>query len=449
MLLMCTFNFVGRPVHETTGRGTQQSKIQLNWTLSELNNFVCQCYPTVNLNLIGFHLARAGKGRNIEKVHANSVKDLKKRAIGKSRLYIVPRAEVSQVMTPSTAIPQNSQQPSNTTALDETSFNAETTESVNLHEWRAIRSQQDEEYNASLLADIEKDRRRHCYEVLEEKRKKAIEERRQRIAIRVEPLDGEFLKVKYPKGDLIKRKFIMADLIQGHEKDRSLALDIQALETTLYASVGKMIALCVTHGGVGPHFFSERLFQQICGVPTSPASVDEIGDHTLREQLIKIQEATTVLEANCAITEAADSLSIIGALIYTSSLTGRNSLVQSAAEFFVNGRLRAALDQFSEGLQTLGLLEEMQKYPFLCELLPTREQQKGKGKPDCMPLVDSTGEGESDAVTLERIMEFATGASTVPPLGFPHRPESFQRLILASLYYDCQYTKNMKCSRPT
>ncbi|KAI2650850.1 G2/M phase-specific E3 ubiquitin-protein ligase [Labeo rohita] len=371
-----------------------------------------------------------------------------------------------QVMTPSTAIPQNSQQPSNTTALDETSFNAETTESVNLHEWRAIRSQQDEEYNASLLADIEKDRRRHCYEVLEEKRKKAIEERRQRIAIRVEPLDGEFLKVKYPKGDLIKRKFIMADLIQvlfvfigqdemasevfriqeatssnaieststgsisdhgikpfstlyilwtspldnlGHEKDRSLALDIQALETTLYASVGKMIALCVTHGGVGPHFFSERLFQQICGVPTSPAS-----------------EATTVLEANCAITEAADSLSIIGALIYTSSLTGRNSLVQ-----------------FSEGLQTLGLLEEMQKYPFLCELLPTREQQKGKGKPDCMPL------GESDAVTLERIMEFATGASTVPPLGFPHRPESFQRLILASLYYDCQYTKNMKCSRPT
>lgn len=93
---MCTFNFVGRPVHETTGRGTQRSKIQLKWTLSELNNFVCQCYPTVNLNLIGFNLARAGKGRKIEKVHANSVKDLKK-AIGKSRLYIVPRAEVSQV----------------------------------------------------------------------------------------------------------------------------------------------------------------------------------------------------------------------------------------------------------------------------------------------------------------------------------------------------------------
>lgn len=83
-------------------------------------------------------------------------------------------------MTPSAAIPQNSQQPSSTTALDEISFSAETTESVNLRvsevifdvvnmtdfwlivvlyflqEWRAVRSQQDEEYNASLLADIEK-----------------------------------------------------------------------------------------------------------------------------------------------------------------------------------------------------------------------------------------------------------------------------------------------------
>lgn len=47
----------------------------------------------------------------------------------------------------------------------------------------------------------------------------------------------------------------------------------------------------------------------------------------------------------CAITEAADSLNIIGALKYISHLTERNSLVQSAAEFFVNGRLRAALDQ--------------------------------------------------------------------------------------------------------
>ncbi|CAM4569709.1 unnamed protein product [Leuciscus chuanchicus] len=127
-----------------------------------------------------------------------------------------------------------------------------------------------------------------------------------------------------------------------------------------------MIAVCVVHGGVGPHFFSERLFNQICGIPTPPATVDEVGDHTFREQLIKIQEATTVREANSAIAEAA----------YVSSLEEKDSLVQSAADFLVNGRLLTALDQFAEGLKTLGLLEELRKNPavfynmFVSEEIP-------------------------------------------------------------------------------
>ncbi|XP_016099228.1 uncharacterized protein [Sinocyclocheilus grahami] len=38
-------------------------------------------------------------------------------------------------------------------------------------------------------------------------------------------------------------------------------------------------------------------------------------------------------------------------------------------------------------------------------------------------LALDTQEGECNAVTLEMIMEFATGAYTVPPLGFPHHPQ--------------------------
>ena len=64
---------------------------------------------------------------------------------------------------------------------------------------------------------------------------------------------------------------------------------ILALQTKLYTWVATMIAVCVVHGGVGPHFFSERLFQQICGLPTLPTIVDEVGDHTFREHLIKVR----------------------------------------------------------------------------------------------------------------------------------------------------------------
>lgn len=65
----------------------------------------------------------------------------------------------------------------------------------------------------------------------------------------------------------------------------------------------------------------------------------------ISHSLSQIKEAMTAQEANSAIAEAADSLSIIGALRHVSSLEEKDSLVQSAADFFVNGRMQTALDQ--------------------------------------------------------------------------------------------------------
>lgn len=47
----------------------------------------------ISLNLIGFELAKVDKAKRIKKIQANSMRDLKK-IVGKSRLYVVPRAEV-------------------------------------------------------------------------------------------------------------------------------------------------------------------------------------------------------------------------------------------------------------------------------------------------------------------------------------------------------------------
>lgn len=82
---------------------------------------------------------------------------------------------------------------------------------------------------------------------------------------------------------LLMRAVHQSKIFEGHEKDRQLSLDTQALQTKLYMWIAKMIAVCVVHGGVGPHYFSERLFHQICQIPTPPATVDEVGDHTFRE----------------------------------------------------------------------------------------------------------------------------------------------------------------------
>lgn len=74
----------------------QFSKVQLSWSLAEFNQYICQCYPQISLNLVGFELAKADRGKKLKKVQVASVRELKA-AIGKSRLYVIPLAEVYQV----------------------------------------------------------------------------------------------------------------------------------------------------------------------------------------------------------------------------------------------------------------------------------------------------------------------------------------------------------------
>ena len=61
-----------------------------------------------------------------------------------------------------------------------------------------------------------------------------------------------------------------------------------AIQTDEYRRVGQMIAVCLVHGGVLPNFFSERLYAQVCGLPTPPVSLQEIYDWEFKEKLQKV-----------------------------------------------------------------------------------------------------------------------------------------------------------------
>ncbi|XP_067271638.1 FAS-associated factor 1-like isoform X3 [Pseudorasbora parva] len=172
------------------------SIIQLNWSLAEFNHYICQCYPQVSLNLVGFELARADRGKKLQKVHVASVMELKM-AIGKSRLYLIPLAEVYQ----ESGSPEP-EDPRRYTNITET-----------IEERRALRQQQDDEFNASLLADREREMRRQILETQEERRLQVIQERRQRISF-PEPSDGVPLRFKFPNGQLKTRRFLLSESIQ-------------------------------------------------------------------------------------------------------------------------------------------------------------------------------------------------------------------------------------------
>lgn len=69
----------------------------------------------------------------------------------------------------------------------------------------------------------------------------------------------------------------------------------------------------------------------------------EITDFKIR--LTQIKSAGTIEEARAFVMEASDSLSMVGGLDFLRSLDERDQLVQSAANFYIEGRVRAALDQ--------------------------------------------------------------------------------------------------------
>jgi len=86
--------YLGRPVDDT---GKEKvSQIQMNWSLADFKQCICQSFPDVSLNLIGYELAKADRGKKLQKLQVTSVKELKQ-ALGRSRLYILPLAELYQV----------------------------------------------------------------------------------------------------------------------------------------------------------------------------------------------------------------------------------------------------------------------------------------------------------------------------------------------------------------
>ncbi|XP_038550968.1 uncharacterized protein LOC119884717 [Micropterus salmoides] len=90
---------LGIPSHDLPGEGSQRCYAQLSWTLPEFNNYICQSFPTVSLNVIGFHLARADKSRVLSKIQANTLEEVRT-AVGRSRVYIIPQTNITLPQIP-------------------------------------------------------------------------------------------------------------------------------------------------------------------------------------------------------------------------------------------------------------------------------------------------------------------------------------------------------------
>ncbi|KAK7157550.1 hypothetical protein R3I93_008902 [Phoxinus phoxinus] len=244
------------------------------------------------------------------------------------------------------------------------------------------------------------------------------------------------------------REIHSCEVFDGDDWNKTLACNSKALYNGMYKLVGQMIAVCLVHGGVEPHFFSQRLFCQVCNLQPPVPDLQQIVDYDFREKMIKIKSAQNVDDAQCAIMGASDQLAMLGSLRHIQTLEERDDLVESATKFFLDNRLRDSLDQFKEGLKCLGLLPLMQKHPELVKELFMNEEKpllardlSALFKEELSPvgsnrrIVESrticfwrdwlieVEEGTAYPLTLEKILGFVSGSTAIPRLGFPVEPK--------------------------
>ncbi|XP_036417353.1 uncharacterized protein LOC118801257 isoform X3 [Colossoma macropomum] len=97
--------------------GDEMKTIDLSWSLTELNTFICQSFAS--LNVTGFRLARATKRKKLLVAQANSVKDLK-RQIGRSRIYILPNSHLPLYRQAAASLSQSGEGRSSASSAAET-----------------------------------------------------------------------------------------------------------------------------------------------------------------------------------------------------------------------------------------------------------------------------------------------------------------------------------------
>ncbi|XP_008275350.1 G2/M phase-specific E3 ubiquitin-protein ligase [Stegastes partitus] len=178
-----------------------------------------------------------------------------------------------------------------------------------------------------------------------------------------------------PQGDDSARQHFLKLLVQqiqdcvvfeGPDGAKNLALNSQALREDLYFDVGCLLALSLVHGGPPVGFFSPALYQCLFNHPAHrPLTVGHMTPNTpLTRRVGQIAEAESLDELREAMVASCDFLEMAGCNRPISSLEEREALVEDLVNFTMITRMQLPLQRFREGLQTLGVFDQVTEVYF-------------------------------------------------------------------------------------
>ncbi|XP_068744490.1 G2/M phase-specific E3 ubiquitin-protein ligase-like isoform X2 [Montipora capricornis] len=254
----------------------------------------------------------------------------------------------------------------------------------------------------------------------------------------------EFLRLAVRAANLDSGIFI------GPEGCRSLYPNSIAREKSSYRMVGLILAWSVVHGGPGGNFLSPTLYNSIVYGPgmTNPR-LEDVPNPELKGKIEKIGKSQTVdeLAENVKDEEIQTILNDLGANTVHLGIDKKNWYKKIILRHVLIDSVRYLLEEFKNGLETIGVLDAMQKYPEKFRDLFTNENVRPLDA-QCVDLLftiqfDEQGsnarqkqelavvfwrdylqdcESKEAQATLEAVMVFATGADVPPILGFDTIP---------------------------
>ncbi|XP_034062188.1 G2/M phase-specific E3 ubiquitin-protein ligase-like [Gymnodraco acuticeps] len=82
----------------------------------------------------------------------------------------------------------------------------------------------------------------------------------------------------------------MRRIFDGPQDRKFLTFDNAAAKDDEYFHAGRMIATSIVHGGPGPRFLSETLYQHLTGMKNTniEAIIEDITDDTMRASLLEL-----------------------------------------------------------------------------------------------------------------------------------------------------------------
>ncbi|XP_072320371.1 G2/M phase-specific E3 ubiquitin-protein ligase [Eucyclogobius newberryi] len=167
--------------------------------------------------------------------------------------------------------------------------------------------------------------------------------------------------------DLLLRQIQNCDVFEGPENSKNLALNAQALKEDLYFDVGVLLALALVYGAPRLAFFSPALYQLLFNFPQNQAltSGHMTPGSPLTRTVLRMEAARSVSELQTVISSCSDHLTLSGCNRPIRSLDERAGLVDDLIAFSMITRMQLPLQRFREGLQTLGVFEQVQLYPSM------------------------------------------------------------------------------------